>query len=398
MSIPDPGPLEAYMTPHESVCFLHRDYGMVGLGQIARFSTDSPSAADVWWDALCAEVEHETEMPGLEGTGPVAFGSFVFDPDRSSSRSVMILPRTIIGRWPGYCWLTQISYDTVDEEPPRPQTVPHPPRSITLTDGVISADRWRDVARQALELMNPGGLEQLVLMRDLEARTSSPVDPRWVVEVLHRRFPDSYTYLVEGSVGVTSKLTAGVSGGLVTSRVLTHMPGIDPGRAAMWSVILGQGPLAERHAATVEDAAARLRPRCDSVHVPECPGFVVSEDSTYLVTDVTGVRSHDEESSLSLVAELSPTAFVTGLPVHRAASTLAEVEEVDRGRVSGPTGWIDSLGNGQWLTDSRGGQIDATEPNVVHMFSGQPIGWADDPDQVAAEAEHRINWLRRILE
>ena len=111
VSIPDPGPLENYMTPEDSVCFLHRNYGMVGLGEITRFETDSPAAADVWWEALCDDLEHETEMPGAEATGPIAFGSFTFDPDRSSSRSVMILPKTIIGRWPGYSWLTQLSWD-----------------------------------------------------------------------------------------------------------------------------------------------------------------------------------------------------------------------------------------------------------------------------------------------
>ncbi|MES8387917.1 isochorismate synthase, partial [Cutibacterium acnes] len=89
VSIPDPGPLENYMTPEDSVCFLHRNYGMVGLGEITRFETDSPAAADVWWEALCDDLEHETEMPDAEATGPVAFGSFTFDPDRSSSRSVM---------------------------------------------------------------------------------------------------------------------------------------------------------------------------------------------------------------------------------------------------------------------------------------------------------------------
>ena len=93
VSIPDPGPLESYLTPSDSVCFLHRNYGMVGLGEITRFETDSPAAADVWWEALCDDLEHETEIPGAEATGPVAFGSFTFDPDRSSSQSVMILPK-----------------------------------------------------------------------------------------------------------------------------------------------------------------------------------------------------------------------------------------------------------------------------------------------------------------
>ncbi|GAE68262.1 menaquinone-specific isochorismate synthase [Cutibacterium acnes JCM 18909] len=47
---------------------MHRNYGMVGLGEVTRFETDSPAAADVWWEALCDDLEHETEMPGAEAT------------------------------------------------------------------------------------------------------------------------------------------------------------------------------------------------------------------------------------------------------------------------------------------------------------------------------------------
>ncbi|WCC81159.1 chorismate-binding protein [Cutibacterium equinum] len=385
------------MTPHDSVCFLHRDYGMVGLGEITRFETDSPTAADVWWEALCDDLEHETEMPGAEATGPVAFGSFTFDPDRSSSRSVMIVPQTIIGRWPGYSWLTQLSWGSVDEDPPRPQPAPPSPTAVTMHDGVVTAQQWRLIAQQVQDIMGPDDLEQIVLMRDLEAKAASPVDPRWIVETLHSRFPHAYTYLVEGSVGVTSKLTVGVSKSLVSSRVLTHSPATDENHEVLLAALQNEGPLAAHHAEIVERTCESLAQFCDTLHIPDCPGAVFTERSNYLVSDVTGIHSPDQGSCLTLVDALCPPAFVTGLPPHRAQFVLAEVEHVDRGRVSGPTGWVDSLGNGQWVTDCRGGQIDGTDPSVVHIFSGHPIGHDDDTEILSRATEHSIDLLREIF-
>lgn len=291
VSISDPGPLENYMTPNDSVCFLHRNYGMVGLGEVTRFETDSPAAADVWWEALCDDLEHETEMPGAEATGPVAFGSFTFDPDRSSSRSIMILPKTIIGRWPGYSWLTQLSWDSITDNPPHQQSVPRSPGAVTVRDGVVSGQSWRQVARLVQDIMGPGELDQIVLMRDIEAKAVCPIDPRWIVETLRRQFPNAYTYLVEGSVGTTSKLTVGVSKSLITSRVLTHSPATDANHQTLLTALQGKGPLASYHDEIVERTCARLEQFCDTVHVPDCPGCVYNDASTYLVTDVTGIHS-----------------------------------------------------------------------------------------------------------
>lgn len=95
---------------------------------------------------------------------------------------------------------------------------------MTVRDGVVSERSWRQVARLVQDIMSPGELDQIVLMRDVEAKAASSIDPRWIVETLRRQFPNAYTYLVEGSVGTTSKLTVGVSKSLITSRVLTHSP------------------------------------------------------------------------------------------------------------------------------------------------------------------------------
>jgi menaquinone-specific isochorismate synthase len=90
----------------------------------------------------------------------------------------MILPKTIIGRWPGYSWLTQLSWDSITDNPPHQQSVPRSPGAVTVRDGVVSGQSWRQVARLVQDIMGPGELDQIVLMRDIEAKAVCPIDPR----------------------------------------------------------------------------------------------------------------------------------------------------------------------------------------------------------------------------
>ena len=76
---------------------------------------------------------------------------------------------------------------------------------------------------------------------------------------------------------------------------------------------------------------------------------------------------------------------------------LSEAEEVDRGRVSGPVGWIDTMGNGQWLSDTRGGQIDATDSSRIHLFTGIPISSSTTPEDMAEDLRTRVRVLMDVL-
>ncbi|AXE38070.1 Putative isochorismate synthase MenF [Acidipropionibacterium virtanenii] len=390
VAVRDPGPLEAYLTPTRSMCLVHSGEGVVGLGEVARFETDSPDAADVWWETFSAEIEDETEMPGLHGTGPIAFGSFAFDPDRSASPSVMIVPETVIGHRAGYSWVTQMSYDSVDADPPRIQAPPRPSEITSVADGVIGVQRWRELATQVQEILGEGDLERVLLMRDTMVRTATPIDPRWLVETLIRREPDAWTYLVEGAIGVTTKLMVGDLDGLLRTRALTHGPtGNHSTEGRILDALRGRGPIAAEHRRTVEWSAERIAPFCSAVRHSPFPGLVWAAEEQLLSTDVTGAALPGTRS-LAVVGGLHPAPFVSGLPPWKAADTLAEVEEVDRGRITGPLGWVDRDGDGEWVTDWRGAQIDGTDPNLAHVFTGQAVSRDDDVDALSAELEAKL--------
>ncbi len=79
---------------------------------------DRFTAADKWLRALLDGAQVEDRV-GAPGCGPVAFGSFTFDP--TSEGSVLILPQVMLGRRAGQAWLTSIS-----GQPPAPPAAARP--------------------------------------------------------------------------------------------------------------------------------------------------------------------------------------------------------------------------------------------------------------------------------
>ena len=75
-----PGGLPSFLVRDDVLCWTRREAGLVGFGEIARFTATGPERfleADIWWRHLVLEAEI-TDSVELPGTGPVAFGSFAF--------------------------------------------------------------------------------------------------------------------------------------------------------------------------------------------------------------------------------------------------------------------------------------------------------------------------------
>ncbi len=111
MPIADPGDLLAGLPEAPLLSWVRRGRGLVGWGEAARitlsagedrFTAGEKRLRTLFESATC---EDQVQVPG---TGPVAFGSFTFDP--ASDGSVLIVPRVIVGRdGAGTAWLTTVS-------------------------------------------------------------------------------------------------------------------------------------------------------------------------------------------------------------------------------------------------------------------------------------------------
>src|SRR3954451_7818549 len=106
-----PGGLPSFLVRDDVLFWTRREAGLVGFGEIARFTATGPDRfleADIWWRHLVLEAE-VTDSVELPGTGPVAFGSFAFS-KTSAHESRLIVPEIVVGVRDNQAWLTQLTF------------------------------------------------------------------------------------------------------------------------------------------------------------------------------------------------------------------------------------------------------------------------------------------------
>lgn len=401
VAIPDPGPLEAFLDDPRAIAWLRHGDGMVGLGVAERVELDRIDDGHRWWESFSAAVEHETELPGTWGTGPLAFGSFVFDPAASSARSVLVVPRTVLGRRKGRAWLTTlVRAGEAHPGVPSPAAVPASPGAVGSADDPRAERDWMSRVADVVRRITDSGtsLAKVVLARSVEATAERAIDPRWLVGRLAADYPTCWTFHVEGLVGASPELLIRSQGGLATSRVLagTIQRGAGEPDVVLKAALARSAKDLNEHEYAVQSVAEALEPFCSGMNVPEAPFVLHLPNVMHLASDVTGVADPDV-SSLQLAGRLHPSAAVCGTPTMAARATIAEVEGMDRGRYAGPVGWIDARGDGEWAIALRCGQVDAGDPRRITLFAGCGIVDASDPGAELAETKAKLQPMLTAL-
>jgi menaquinone-specific isochorismate synthase len=419
-ALPDPGPLLRLLPESRALSWVRRGEGLVGWGEAARFRTGGPDQfadAERWWRRLAetAVVRDEVDLPG---TGPVAFGSFAFDP-QSPSGGVLVVPETVVGHRDGRWWVTTTSATgALPGLRPRLREQPVPsPGQVAYADGALSSAAWETAVADAVEHIGAGEVDKVVLARDLIARTEEPVDPRWLLRGLAERYDGCWTFAVDGLVGATPELLVRLERGLVHSRVLAgtiRRTGDDVHDLALAGSLARSSKDLEEHEYAVRSVAESLSPHCTSMNVPEAPFVLHLPNVMHLATDVAGVLA-DGATSLRLAAALHPTAAVCGTPTDAARDLIRALEGMDRRRYAGPVGWIDARGDGEWGIALRCAEIvpddvpaagapadPGAQPatglsHTLRLFAGCGIVAGSDPSAELAESDAKLVPMRDAL-
>lgn len=410
-------PLLDLLPDRSAMSWVRDGSGLVGWGVAARFDTAGPdrfAETDTYWHELCARMDVDDEVR-LPGTGPVAFTSLAFGDQPGDS--VLLVPRVVIGERDGVRWITTVGEDAVNEgaadgnaadEPVLPV---HGPGTVRYGDGRLPATGYRDVVAEAVRtLANGGEVRKVVLAHDLLAETSEPLDPRFLLDNLARRYPSCWTFAVDGLVGATPELLLERTGHRVRSHVLAGTAWPRPGVSAdeLAAGLLDSAKDRAEHAFATESVAAELRPFCGELAVPAQPEVLRLRNVLHLASLISGelhqhAASNGVAALLRLASALHPTAAVGGTPTAEAVELIEKLEPMDRGRYTGPVGWVDGAGNGALGLALRCAQIEH-QPGVpdggsrVRLFAGGGIVTGSDPDQEVAEAAAKLRPIREALE
>jgi len=404
VAVPDPGDLLERIPQPDVVAWVHHGAGLAGWGEAVRVTLpagdDRFTAGEKWLRSVfdAAEVDDQVRV---RGSGPVAFGTFTFD--ASSDGSVLIVPRTVLGRdGRGRAWLT-----TVTERGEVPATWPPladpglvAPTDIRWRDGSLPGPRWEQAVADAVAAIKAGGLRKVVLARDVFATAEEPLDARVLLRRLAGRYPDCFTFACDGMIGATPELLVRRAGNQVSALVLggTLPRGADPAQdQALGEELLASAKNNEEHAYAVDSIREALGPLCQALDVEARPSLLKFPNLQHLGTQVRGTLADGEtpRSALALAAAVHPPAAVCGTPPGVALELIRDLEHMDRERYAGPVGWVDADGNGEWGIALRCGQLSG---RTARLFAGCGIVAGSEPAAELAETLVKLQPMRGALE
>ncbi|MET3351216.1 UNVERIFIED_ORG: menaquinone-specific isochorismate synthase [Arthrobacter sp. UYEF1] len=429
------GGLPQFLVRDDVLCWTRREAGLVGFGEIARFTATGPERfleADIWWrhQVLEADITDSVELPG---TGPVAFGSFAFS-KKSTHVSRLIVPEIVVGVRDGQYWLTQLTFDdgelseagalaaldgwlsggsvgetsTVGESgaggvgtsgdltSKEDGAVVRPLPSAdgaTLHTGSLSEEDWMAAVAAGVAEIRTGALEKLVLARDIVATVPSGVNAARVLRELAVRYRECWTYGVDGLVGATPEMLIQVEGRTAQARVLAGTldrrdahgeAGIPMDYAER--VLAGSEKQRHEHEIAIQSLTSQLAPFSEAMNAHDEPFILELPNVWHLASDVKAELAEVEghvPTCLALINALHPTAAVCGTPTLVAGALIRKLEHLDRGPYAGPVGWLDAAGNGEWGIALRGAVIE--DSHTVRLYAGCGIVDGSQPEAELAE-------------
>ena len=242
----------------------------------------------------------------------------------------------------------------------------------------------------------------MVLARDLLVSSDVPLDPRRMLRRLADRFPDCWTFAVDGLLGATPELLLRRDGRQLSARVLagTAPRGAGAADERLAAALMHSAKDRAEHALAVDSLVRALEPYCATLDAPEEPELLTLANVRHLATDVTGTQrrsgSRARAGLLELVGAVHPTAAVCGTPTADAAAMIAELEGMDRGRYAGPVGWLDSRGDGEFGLALRCAEL--TGDSGARLFAGCGIVAGSDPAAELAETQAKFAAFQAALE
>ncbi|SDC12386.1 isochorismate synthase [Geodermatophilus telluris] len=387
-----------------ALSWVRRGEGLVGWGQADRLEVSGPGAlaeAAAWWAERSAGLVVDDGV-GVPGSGPVVFASIAFDP--VAGTSVFVVPEVVVGRRGSVAWLTTTGDADPREVLASAGSLPPAPSRLRYADGVLDPASWCSAVAAAVARIDDGDLAKVVLARDLLVTADAPLDPRRLLDRLAARFPDCWTFAVEGLLGATPELLLRRTGRRLSARVLA---GTAPRGAGAEDERLAAGLLDSakdraEHALAVDSLVRALDPYCTALSVPEGPSLLTLANVRHLATDVTGTQRRTGRRGsaglLELVDAVHPTAAVCGTPPDRAAALIAELEGLERGRYAGPVGWLDARGDGEFGLALRCAQLSDDDPCSARLFAGCGIVAGSDPAAELAETQSKFAAVQAALE
>jgi isochorismate synthase len=255
-------------------------------------------------------------------------------------------------------------------------------------DDVLRAE-WSGRVEAILGELQAGRVGKVVAARTARLALEEPsLDPSLVLRELVSRFRRCTSFYLEVNgeafVGATPERLLSLKGREVATEALAGSA--PPGKAER---LLESAKDRREHGLVADEIAIRLQPLCEDIRLEEIRPLELP-NIVHLRTSIRA-RARKGTRLLDLVAALHPTPAVGGLPREIAVRWIEENEPVGRGWYSGPFGWLDASGDGEFVVALRSGLIGKGR---ALMYAGAGLVRASDPEAEWEETEAKMSALR----
>lgn len=413
-------------------CFEQPDRGgaaLAGLGQVACLEDSGPdrfaTVADRWRSLSARAVADSPGEPG--GGGPVAVGGFALAPVGGASPAwsgfapaSLLVPQVSLAReqrdGEQHVRLTLaalVNPDDTTEEllagldgrlqelrgDPLPLLDPAPTGRFQVSSG-MPPEHYEAAVARAVELIRGGRLQKIVLAREVQVHAPSNYDPAAVFGVLRDAFPSCFVFCVGRGdatlVAASPELLVRREGQRVSTIALAGStrrsadPAVD---AHLGEQLMRDASYREEHAIVARRIERTLNRYAIWVTTAPEPSLVRIANIQHLATPIRAQLAAPVEA-IELAGLMHPTPAVGGEPSHAALELIPALEGLDRGWYTGPVGWTDAAGDGEFCVALRCALL---RGNVARCYAGNGIVRGSDPAAELAETEVKLQALLPLL-
>ena len=357
------------------------------------------------------------------GAGPVAVGGFAFAPDGGSAphwagfgAGELVVPEVALARRGGDVRLTVTALACPDDVPEeiaaamQARVAELRPGSLPLVDpapagrfqiaGVAPPEHYEAAVARAVEHIRAGGLEKIVLAREVAVHAPAPHDAAAVFGVLRAAFGSCFVFCAgQGDaafVAASPELLVRREGQRASTVALAGSarrsadPAVDD---HLGEQLLRSAKERSEQAIVARRIARTLRPLAVWVAAPEEPSVVKVANIQHLATPIRAQLAHPY-SAVELAGLLHPTPAVGGEPHSIAVPMIPALEGLDRGWYAGPVGWTDASEDGEFCVALRCALLRGSE---ARLYAGVGVVRDSDPAAEMAETEIKLGALLPIL-
>ena len=273
--------------------------------------------------------------------------------------------------------------------------------------------QYRVAVEQLLDEIEQGAIEKAVLARSCRVNCDAAFVPADVLLSLRESYPCCFIFGAlsedqpsQGSafVGATpERLLSLKNNRLVSEPVagsIKRSDNAEQDEALAQRLLHSQKEQAE-HMIVVDGIRGVLAPLCSSLDPLESPKVLKLPGIQHLYTKIRGELARrsgaqKNQSILTILDKLHPTAAVGGAPRSSALAWLKAHEDLDRGWYTGPIGWVNDRGEGDFAIALRAALL---RDNEALLYAGAGIVAGSQAESELKETQLKMKAaLNSILE